>query len=71
LHMKQLEGKNWLDAPSVEPRVSLHVPEPGRLNLLLRIPTPAHRTSRVEQAILRRFLQAFKLAGKQSRDDSS
>ncbi|MEK6526101.1 MAG: mechanosensitive ion channel domain-containing protein [Nitrospirota bacterium] len=64
LHMKQLEGKNWLDAPSVEPRVSLHVPEPGRLNLLLRIPTPAHRTSRVEQAILRRFLQAFKLAGK-------
>ncbi len=70
-HMKQLEGKNWLDAPSVEPRVSLHVPEPGRLNLLLRIPTPAHRTSRVEQAILRRFLQAFKLAGKQSRDDSS
>lgn len=65
LHMKQLEGKNWLDAPSVEPRVSLHVPEPGRLNLLLRIPTPAHRTSRVEQAILRRFLQAFKLAGKQ------
>lgn len=71
LHMKQLEGKNWLDAPSVEPRVSLHVPEPGRLNLLLRIPTPAHRTSRVEQAILRRFLQAFKLAGKQLRDDSS
>jgi len=65
LHMKQLEGKNWLDAPSVEPRVSLHVPEPGRLNLLLRIPTPAHRTSRVEQAILRRFLQVFKLAGKQ------
>lgn len=71
LHMKELEGKNWLDAPSVEPRVSLHVPEPGRINLLLRIPTPAHRTSRVEQAILRRFLLKFKLAGKQYRDDSS
>lgn len=71
LHMKELEGKNWLDAPSVEPRVSLHVPEPWKINLLLRIPTPAHRTSRVEQAILRRFLQTFKLAGKQYRDDSS
>jgi len=71
LHMKELEGRNWLDAPSVEPRVSVHVPEPGRINLLLRVPTPAHRTSRVEQAILRRFLQTFKLAGRQSRDDSS
>lgn len=71
LHMKELEGNNWLDAPSVEPRVSLHIPEPGKINLLLRIPTPAHRTSRVEQAILRRFLLKFKLAGKQSRDDSS
>ena len=71
LHMKELEGNNWLDAPSVEPRVSLHIPEPGKINLLLRVPTPAHRTSRVEQAILRRFLQTFKLAGKQYRDDSS
>ena len=64
LHMKELEGKNWLDAPSVEPRVSLHIPEPGKINLLLRIPTPAHRTSRVEQAILRRFLLKFRPAGK-------
>jgi small-conductance mechanosensitive channel len=59
IHMKQLEGKAWLDAPSVEPRVSMHVPEPGRIDLLLRIPSPAHRTSRLEQAILRRFLTAF------------
>lgn len=59
IHMKQLEGKAWLDAPSVEPRVSLHLPEPGRLHLLLRIPSPAHRTSRLEQAILRRFLLTF------------
>lgn len=62
LHMKEVEGKNWLDAPSVEPRVSLHIPEPGKISLMLRIPTPAHRTSRVEQAILRRFLSGFKLA---------
>lgn len=59
IHMKQLEGKAWLDAPSVEPRVSIHLPEPGRIDLLLRIPSPAHRTSRLEQAILRRFLLAF------------
>jgi len=58
-HMKQVEGENWLDAPSVDPRVTIQLPEPGRINLLLRIPSPAHRTSRVEQAILRRFLSAF------------
>ena len=59
IHMKQLEGKAWLDAPSVEPRVSIHLPEPGLIDLLLRIPSPAHRTSRLEQAILRRFLLGF------------
>ncbi len=56
-HMKQLEGKAWLDAPSVQPRVTLHLPEPGRVDLLLRIPAPSHRTARIEQAILRRFLE--------------
>lgn len=59
-HMKELEGRNWMDVPSVKPRVSLQIPEPTRLNLLLRIPTPAHRTSKIEQAILRRFLLAFR-----------
>ena len=49
-----------MDVPSVTPRVSIQIPEPGRVNLLLRIPTPAHRTSRLEQMILRRFLMAFR-----------
>jgi hypothetical protein len=59
-HMKELEGKNWMDVPSVKPRVSIQLPEPGRINLLLRIPAPAHGTARLEQAILRRFLEAFR-----------
>lgn len=59
-HMKELEGRNWMDVPSVKPRVSIQIPEPSRVNLLLRIPTPAHRTSRLEQVILRRFLLAFR-----------
>ena len=59
-HMKELEGRNWMDVPSVKPRVSIQIPDPTRVTLLLRIPTPAHRTSRLEQVILRRFLQAFR-----------
>ena len=58
-HMKNLEGKHWLDAPSVEPRVNLQIPEPGKINLLLRVPSPAHRPSRTEQAILRHFLREY------------
>lgn len=58
-HMKQLEGKNWLDAPSVEPRITLQLPEPGKITLFLRVPSPAHRTSRTEQTILRQFVSSF------------
>ncbi len=61
-HLKQLEGHNWLDAPSVEPRINIQLPEPGRITLFLRVPSPAHRTSRTEQTILRRFLSSFLLA---------
>jgi Mechanosensitive ion channel, beta-domain len=59
-HMKKLEGRTWLDAPSVEPRVTFQLPEPGRINLLLRIPCPTRIPSRLEQAILRRFLSQFR-----------
>lgn len=66
--MKELEGKMWLDAPSVEPRVTIQIPEPGRINLLLRIPTPTHFPSRHEQAILRKFLTKFTFARPKSGD---
>lgn len=61
-HLKKLEGKTWLDAPSVEPRVTYQLPEPGRINLLLRIPCPTRIPSRLEQAILRQFLHQFHAA---------
>jgi len=61
-YFKKLEGKFWLDAPSVEPRVTIQLPEPGRINLLLRIPCPTKFPSRLEQAILRKFLAEFSFA---------
>jgi hypothetical protein len=66
-HMERLERKNWLDTPSVQPRVTIYLPEPGCISLLLRIPCPARYTSRVEQAILRRFLARFKPTGMKNR----
>ena len=58
-YFKKLEGKYWLDAPSVEPRVTIQLPEPGRINLLLRIPCPTQYPSRLEQGIIRKFLAEF------------
>ena len=57
-HMLQLQEKNLLEAPTVEPRVILQIPDPERVALVLRIPVPGMARSRVEQAILRRYLSA-------------
>lgn len=56
--MKLLEQTNLLEAPSPEPRVTIQLPEPGRVHLVLRFPAPDRGRSRVEQAILRRYLSA-------------
>jgi len=55
-HMKLLEQTNLLEAPSPEPRITIQLPEPGKMHLVLRFPAPDRGRSRVEQAILRRYL---------------
>lgn len=55
-HMKLLEQEHLLEAPSPDPRITIQTPEPGRIHLVLRYPAPERGRSRVEQAILRRYL---------------
>ena len=55
--MKLLEQANLLEAPSPEPRISIQLPESGTVHLVLRFPAPDRGRSRIEQAILRRYLQ--------------
>jgi small-conductance mechanosensitive channel len=57
-HMKRLEDERGLDSPTVEPRVTIDIPEPGKITLLLRVPGPSRRRGPLEQAILRKFLLA-------------
>ncbi|HEX2055625.1 MAG TPA: hypothetical protein VHF07_03970 [Nitrospiraceae bacterium] len=57
--MKLLEQRNLLEAPSPEPRVTIQLNEPGRVHLVLRFPAPDRGRSRVEQAIIRRYLRAM------------
>src|SRR5512134_863729 len=54
--MKLLEQQNLLEAPSPEPRITIQLSEAGRVLLVLRFPAPDRGRSRVEQAILRRYL---------------
>ena len=54
--MKLLKQTNLLEAPS--PRITIQLFEPGRIHLVLRFPAPDRRRSRIEQAILRRYLTA-------------
>ncbi|RPH76082.1 MAG: mechanosensitive ion channel family protein [Nitrospiraceae bacterium] len=56
--MKLLEQTNLLEAPSPEPRITIQVIEAGRIQLVLRFPAPDRGRSRIEQAILRRYLIA-------------
>lgn len=56
LHMKKLENRHGIEPPTLDPRVSLEIPEPGRIHFLVRIPVSLHHINRTQQAILRRFL---------------
>ncbi len=56
-HMDEIGRRRSLETPDVHPRVTLHLPEPGRVDLLVRIPAPARKKGRIEQLILRRLLQ--------------
>lgn len=54
-HMERLAREKGLYTPSVDPRVTIQLPEPDRVNLMLRVPVPARRKGRIEQEILRRY----------------
>ena len=57
--MKLLEQTNLLEAPSPEPGITIQLPEPDAMHLVLRFPAPDRGRSRIEQAILRRYLVAM------------
>ena len=57
-HMDRLALEHGLPSPSMDPRVTLQIPEAGKLNLLVRVPTRAREKGRVEQRIVRAFIDS-------------
>ncbi|MCP9456568.1 MAG: mechanosensitive ion channel family protein [Nitrospira sp.] len=60
--MKMLEQANLLEVPSPEPRVTIQLIEPDKMQFVLRFPAPHRGRSRIEQAILRRYLTELQLS---------
>jgi small-conductance mechanosensitive channel len=46
-----------LEAPTVEPRLSIALPAPDRIDMSLRVPCPEGRRGRIQQQIVRRYLE--------------
>jgi small-conductance mechanosensitive channel len=58
-YMEEMERHHSLETLPTQPRVALTVTDPDRINLLVRFPSPVDRRGRLEQAILRRFVERF------------
>ena len=55
--MDYLTRTQSVDAPSVEPRVTISFPAPDRIDLVLRVPVPVQRKGRIKQQIIRQYLE--------------
>ena len=56
-YMARIAAREDLDIPTVEPRVTLELHDPGRIDLIMRMPAPARRKGRMEQQVLREYLR--------------
>lgn len=59
IRMHHISRRHALDAPAVEPRVNLQMPDHDKITFQLRVPVPARRRGRIEADILRRYLTAL------------
>lgn len=55
--MRKLAVQHSLDAPTVDPRVHVQFSGADDVNLILRVPVPSQKRGRLEQEILRKYLQ--------------
>lgn len=66
----EIDRKEAVDFPSVDPRVSVQLPDAENVDLILRIPTPTHLKGRIERNITDRFLEIFSQSQEKSKNQS-
>lgn len=64
-HMRKLADTRGLEAPSVDPRVTLQVPSAGEIDLVIRVPVRTSQRGYIEQSILQEVFgrEDFSAAG--------
>lgn len=50
--MKKINEEQGLEAPSVDPRVTIQAPVAGEIHLIVRIPTKSGQRGYIEQSIM-------------------
>jgi small-conductance mechanosensitive channel len=60
--LRELEGEQFVVMPSAEPRVTVRLPDAGKIVLALRYPCPGNSRTRTEQDILLAYLAAARPA---------
>jgi hypothetical protein len=57
VHFEQLGRRRGLDTPSTEARITLTIKKAGEIEMIVRVCVPARQKGKVEQAILRKYLE--------------
>jgi small-conductance mechanosensitive channel len=60
-YLDQMARRHNFEPMAVDPRILVRLPDPAKIELLLRVPVPARQKGRIEQAIVRRFLEATRV----------
>lgn len=61
--LERVGRREGLETPPADTRVNVHLPEPGRVDLTVRMPTPHRNKGRNEQRVLRRYLDLLSDGG--------
>lgn len=67
LFFESMSRARGIETPTQEPRVLLQVDDAYSMKLICRLPTPARRKGRIEQAVLRKYLGATASLGEAAR----
>lgn len=59
IHLERVRRRHGLSPVKISPQVTLRLPEPDRVDLVVRIPVRVRESGKLEDAILRRFLIGF------------
>lgn len=69
--MSELKETQVKETPTINPKVWLHLPKFDEIHLYIRVPTIAQKKGRIEQAIIRKYMEMRPESKKKSKKEKS